>query len=69
MHVVGIVVRLLEVELWVMVRDLDEFPVEVFPAFFSDDPMTVFVSVGLCGSHRDTRSDCPVGIHVVPPCF
>lgn len=40
--VVNVMVRLFEVELWVMMSDLDEFRVEIFPELIGNDPMTVF---------------------------
>ena len=37
-----VMIRLFDIELWVMVRDLDQFPIEVLPELCGDDGVTVF---------------------------
>ena len=39
---VGVMIRLFDVEFWVVGGDFDEFPVEVLPEFWGNDRMTVF---------------------------
>ena len=42
MHVVTVVVRLFDIELWIEGGDFDEFPVEVLPEVCGDDWVAVF---------------------------